>query len=102
MDYEEDLHDFMNHLMESGALILHGMTDSGEVTYKFDFDILKEVSPEFYEIMMEDINESVLDLYKDGYLDMEYDENLNAKFKLNEKGEANLEKIKNDDLLWEW
>jgi hypothetical protein len=103
MEFEEELNEFMNHLIESGAMILHGMTENGEVTYKFDFDVLRQVSPEFYDLMMEDINESVLELYKDGYVDMEYDEELKAKFKVNEKGEEFLNKMKEqDNLFWEW
>ena len=103
MDHEEDISKFMNYLMENNALNLYGMTESGDMTYRFDFDVLEKIAPEFYKMMMDDINDSIFELYKKGYVDVEYDEELNAKFRLNEKGKKYIEKNKNyNNSFWEW
>lgn len=99
----ESIEEMTNYLIQNEALDLYGMTDEGELTYRFNFEILKEKMPGLYDMIMEDINESILDLYKEGYVDMEYDENLEAKFKVNEKGKEFLKDNREnlDFLGWE-
>ena len=82
----ENMESLIDYLMENKALELYGMAESGEFTYRINLNILQEVLPKLYEMLMEDINDTLLDLYKEEYVEMEYDENLQPKFKLTEKG----------------
>lgn len=75
------------YLEEKGAVIWDGMDDNGEAIFKFNLDILKEVMPALYQQIMEDIDEDLMTLYQEGLVDLEYDENLNALFKISEKGQ---------------
>jgi len=87
----ESEEEMMDYLSSHGALELHGMTQDGEITYKFNFEILKEVLPQLHELMMSDMEEEIMELYNKGYVEMEYDENLNARFRLTEAGIKYLE-----------
>jgi len=82
-DSEEEI---MSYLMENNAVELHGMTIDGEITYKFNFEVLKEILPELYDVIMADIDESVMSAYQDGFVDIEYNEKLEAGFRVTEKG----------------
>jgi hypothetical protein len=90
----DGIEEMMDYLIQNEALELYGMTDEGEVTYRFNFEILKEKMSGLYDMIMEDINDSVLNLYKEGYVEMEYSENLEAKFKITEKGKKYLKNNK--------
>lgn len=98
----ESAQQLTNYLIENEALELYGMTDDGEVTYRFNFDVLKEILPRLHDMLMEDINESLLDLYEEGYIEMEYDENLEAKFRVTEKGKEYLKENKDELGLSGW
>lgn len=77
--------DTINYLIESGAMEWDGIDQDGERIFKFHMDILKQVMPELHEAMNEDLNEALLDLYQDGLIDVEYDEELNAMIRLSEQ-----------------
>ena len=49
-------------------------------------EVLKVVSPELYSAMMEEIDETLLSLYEQGYVNIDYDEDLNAVFSISEDG----------------
>ena len=74
------------YLVDAGALVPHGM-DGDEPTYRFVPEILKIVSPELYEIYIDELDQTLMALYEDGIVDVEYDENLNAGFRLTDKGQ---------------
>ena len=63
------------------------MADDGEAMFRFNLEILKDVLPELYDEIMQDIDADLMTLYEEGLVDIEYDENLNAKFKISPKGE---------------
>lgn len=85
-DKKEQINEIINYLIERGAVELYGMTDDSEVTYKFNMEVLEEIMPEFYSMIMEEIDNDLLDLYKMGLVDISYDENLEASFSMNDKG----------------
>jgi hypothetical protein len=58
-----------------------------ELTYRVNLNVMEEVFPEFFKIHMEEVDETILSLYEKGLVDVEYDENLVARFSLTEKGE---------------
>lgn len=80
-------------LVDDGALIVDGMY-MDEFTYRFDMKILKEKHPDVYDLIMKDVDETLLELLNYGYVSVEYDEKLEAKFSLTEKGFMAAEEIK--------
>jgi len=80
-------------LVDAGALLVDGMI-LDEFTYRFDMKILKEKYPDIYDIIMEDIDDTMLELLDREYISVEYDENLEAHFSLTEKGYDNYKIIK--------
>lgn len=98
----------IDYLIRSGAMELDGIDEDGESIFKFHMDILKQVMPELHEAMNEDLNEALLDLYKDGLIEVEYDEELNALIRLSEEAkeilldyglidDEDIEEISSDD-----
>jgi len=87
-EYDEidEVDEVIAELVEAGALEIDGMYHD-ELTYRVNLDVMEEVFPEFFKIHMEEVDETILSLYEKGFLDVEYDENLVARFSLTEKGE---------------
>lgn len=100
---EDDFDDFedeeimseqvMGYLMHTGAATWDGMDENGERIFKFNMDILKEVLPDLYDTIMEDMDNTMMELYQKGLAELEYDEELNAHFKISEEGKAILESL---------
>ena len=82
----EDIPDIAS-LEQQGLVELDGIDESGEAIYKFDLVKLKDSYPSIYNRIMEEMDEDLLILFENNILDVEYDEDLNAKFKINERGE---------------
>jgi hypothetical protein len=82
-------------LESKGAVEWVGVDENGEATFSFDLDVLKEVYPPLYEDVMKDIDQDLMNLYELGLIEIEYDENLNANFRLSEEGKKAIDSIKN-------
>jgi hypothetical protein len=80
-------------LEEQGAISWDGISDDGEALFRFNLEVLKEVMPELYDSIMEDINSDLMSFYQEGLVDIEYDENLNVMFKASEKGKMLMEQF---------
>ena len=76
----------IGYLEDQGAIIWDGLAPNGEAVFRFDLDRLKDVMPELYDEILADIDNDLMELYKNGLVDLEYDENLNAMFKISDKG----------------
>lgn len=87
-------------LEEEGALEWVGMDDSGERTLSFNVERLKEVAPEIYEAWMEDVSYAMQNLYEMGLVEVECDENLEPKFRINEEGRKALEDSIGMEIDW--
>lgn len=101
---EEDFNELMKYLEEVGAVVrMSESEDSDNPLYKFNLDILREHVPDMYDLLMEELDNELLELYKKGLVDIEYDENLNAQFSISEKGkifaETGIMPEDEDDLL---
>jgi len=83
-EFESD-DEMIGWLEEQGALIWDGMDETGDPMFKFDMDILKDVCPPLYDTLMEDLDNDLLELYKAGLVEIEYDENLQARFRASDK-----------------
>jgi len=86
MSEDEEIDQVIGELVAAGALEIDGMYHD-ELTYRVNLNVMEEVFPEFFKIHMEEVDETILSLYEKGLVDVEYDENLVARFSLTEKGE---------------
>jgi hypothetical protein len=93
---DEKDNEMMAYLEEQGALIWDGMNKDGEAMFKFDLPKLKTVMPQLYDQIMLEIDDDLMELYQAGMVEIEYDENLNALFKISEKGAALMENFDPD------
>ena len=78
--------EIMEYLLAEGAAFLDGMDEDGEPIYGFDLEILEEVMPEMHQVIMDDIDDQLIEMYKDGLIEVSYDEELNAHIKVTEQG----------------
>ena len=85
MDEEDSK--IIQYLEENNALIWEGMDEDGEAIFRFNLEVLKAIMPELHKQIIEDIDQDLMVLYAQGLIDIEYDEDLNAKFKLSEEGQ---------------
>jgi hypothetical protein len=78
--------EMIGYLEDQGAIVWDGVADNGEAVFKFNLDKLKEILPEMYEEIMADIDNDLMKLYDQGFVEIEYDEDLNALFRPTQKG----------------
>ena len=74
--------EFIGYLEDAGALEWVGMDKDGERILKPNMEVLAEVYPEMYYDLLEDLNNTLMGLYEKGLVDIDYDEDLEARFKL--------------------
>ena len=85
---DKEFDDYFQDLIEIGAVVDTGELDlMGTPIYKFDLKILQEVRPDMYEIMIDELDKDLVELYRKGLIDIDYNDNLEATFKINEAGE---------------
>ena len=94
--FDKDDDKIIGYLEDQGAIIWDGMAPNGEAIFRFDLDRLKIVMPEMYKEVMADIDNDLMKLYEAGLVDIEYDEDLNAMFRLTDKGQNLKDKIDPD------
>ena len=84
---DPEFEDYMTELIDQGAIYETGQFDTnGQPIYKFNLSIIKEVRPDMYAIMMEELDEDLTLLYQKGLVDIDYNENLEVTFKINDAG----------------
>lgn len=83
---EDDALERMQYYVEIGAIRLAGYNEEGEAIFELNEAVTKELAPELWEAHMEYVDETLIDLYKDGLLDIEYDENLEATMHFTKEG----------------
>ena len=76
----------LEHYMEIGAISLAGMDEAGEPIYAIH-ESAKEIAPELWEAHIRYVDESLLKLYQEGLMEVEYDENLEATLHLSPEGQ---------------
>jgi len=89
MEYDasnEEHKELMEYLVSEGAAIIDGMDEDGELVYRFDMEVLDEVMPELYQVLVNDMDQVLIDLYKKGLIEVSYDEELNAQMSISEEG----------------
>jgi len=86
MDDEEYYNEKINYYLEIGAIRIAGVDADGEYIFELNEDTVKELAPELWDSRMEYIDSSLLELYEEGLIDVEYDENLEATIILSPEG----------------
>jgi hypothetical protein len=84
--FEEDDSALFKHYVEIGAIDFVGVEKNGEAIYKVN-EIAKDIAPELWKAHTEYIDDAMLKLFESGFLDVSYDENLEATFSLSQEGE---------------
>lgn len=82
-DFSPDMD--ISYYMEIGAINLVGMDIDGEAVYEIT-ELAKEVAPELWEAHVEYVDESLLKLFEQGFINIEYDENLEATIFMTPEG----------------
>ena len=93
---EPDDDKIIGYLEDQGAIIWDGQSDDGEAVFRFDLEKLKEVMPDLHAEIMADIDKDLMELYQMGMVEVEYDENLNAMFKITEEAEQIMRKLRDN------
>lgn len=86
MDEERDSNMDLSHYIEIGAVTIEGMDEDGEIIFGIN-EKAKELAPELWQAHIKYVDESLLQLYQSGLLEVEYDENLEATFHLSPEGQ---------------
>ena len=73
------------HYIEIGAVSVEGVDKDGEIMYAIT-ESAKEIAPELWEAHVQFVDETLLNLYEKGLIEVEYDENLDAYIHMSEKG----------------
>jgi hypothetical protein len=89
----EEENELFEYLLEVGALEIDGVASDGEIMFKINSEKMKEYCPDMLEIMREDLESSLLGLYEQGLVEMQYNENLEAIFNISPEGEEALLKM---------
>jgi hypothetical protein len=93
MEYDpsnEEHKEIMEYLLSEGAARFEGFDDDGEPIYSFDMELLEEVMPELHQVMQDDMDSILIDLFQKGLIEVEYDEDLNARMNVSEQGKTAL------------
>jgi hypothetical protein len=96
---EEETEMVIEYLVSQGAAEWDGMDEYGERMFKFNMPVLQEIMPDLYKEIMADVDNTMLGLFEQGLVDVEYDENLQAMFKVSEKAKEMLTELGIDYLL---
>lgn len=86
---EEEEYDEIQQLeyyIEIGVVNLEGMDENGEAIYSIN-ESAKELAPELWEAHVNYVDESLIKLYEEGLVEVEYDENLEATLHLSPEGQ---------------
>lgn len=87
---DDEHRELMDYLISEGAAILDGIDEYGEPVYMFDMEVLDEVMPDLHQVLINDMDKVLLDLYEKGLIEVSYDEDLNAQMSVSEEGKKAL------------
>lgn len=75
----------LEHYLEIGAIELAGVDKDGEIIYQIN-DIAKEIAPELWQSHEDYVNNALVELYEEGLISVEYDEDLEATISISKEG----------------
>jgi len=82
----------LEHYIEIGAIEVEGVDEDGELIFSIT-EIAKDVAPELWQAHSEYVDRSLIKLYEEGLINIEYDENLEATITVNENGMEAVKKM---------
>lgn len=86
-DYEKaQLDEMISDLEDQGIFEWVGMDETGDRVLAPNMEKMKELFPEMYDMMMEDMSESLQHLYSLGLVEIEYTEELEPVFRISDDG----------------
>jgi len=85
MDEEEALRQ-IQYYIEIGAIRLAGYNEEGEAVFELREDITKDLAPELWDAHMDYVDTNLTELFEEGLMNVEYDENLEATMHFTEEG----------------
>jgi hypothetical protein len=103
MEYEDfdplgqESEEMVDWLIEVGILEEDGFDEDGELTYTYNFELMKVLVPDMYEEVMNGVNENLMNLFSLGFVKIDYDEQLQARFSATEDGMEYFKSIQPDD-----
>ena len=88
MTEEEDQEDAykLSYYLEIGAVSLEGMDENGEMIYSISEDA-ETLAPELFRSHTEYVDRSLMELYEQGLVEVEYDEDLQATLHISPEGQ---------------
>jgi hypothetical protein len=86
MNEEEANDERIAYYLQIGAISFEGMDENGEIIYAIS-ETAKELAPELWQSHTEYVDRSLLELYEQGLVEIEYDENLQATMHISPEGQ---------------
>lgn len=83
---EDDYMERLQHYINIGAIQEAGIDEDGNVIFEIDEIKTKTLAPELWDAHMEYIDNSYLQMYQDGLIRIEYNEDLEATVHFSEEG----------------
>lgn len=74
----------LNHYLEIGAIEISGMDQHGDVVYEIK-ECAKEIAPELWQSHAEYVDNALIELFEDGLIEIEYNEDLEAIIKISKE-----------------
>jgi DNA-binding PadR family transcriptional regulator len=74
------------YYLEIGAVSFEGVDESGEIIYSIT-DLAKELAPELWQSHTNYVDKSLMELYEQGLVEVEYNENLEATLHITPAGQ---------------
>jgi hypothetical protein len=93
MNEEDRIDSLIDDLVAMGALIKNPEPVNGEFVYNVNTKRMEEVFPSFNSLFMQEVEDSILSLFEQGLVTIEYDENLKAMYSLTEAGKSVVDAI---------
>ena len=74
------------YYLEIGAVSFEGVDENGEIIYSIS-DSAKELAPELWQSHTNYVDKSLMELYEQGLVEVEYNENLEATLHITPEGQ---------------
>ena len=81
----DDSAERLEYYLSIGAVTLEGVDEDGEIIYAITEDA-EHLAPELWESHIDHIDSSLIKLYEEGLMTVDYNENLEATFQLSPEG----------------
>jgi hypothetical protein len=92
-DYMSDEdYNMLEHYLEIGAIEVEGVNEDGEIIFSMS-EKAQEIAPELWQAHVQFVDNTLIKLYEDGLINVEYDENLEATIMVSEEAKDMLSQL---------